>query len=109
MRVIATATRKKWGLVEDEEFISSDEEKKEIYEKFGWVKPYDDTEPLPPIGIAVDYEDGMKYPKNRPIIKEGNIYQSNTDTSTTWIHSIIPGEPSEWDIKVRGLPLVPPQ
>lgn len=92
-RVIATRTDDVWGLVEEEEFVSLDEEKKEIFLEFGWVKPYDITKPLPPKGLN-DYEPGMVYPKDRYIIKDNAILKSNCETSNTWIAA-------EWDIKVN--------
>lgn len=91
-RIIATRTDDTWGLVDESEFVSENESLKEIFLEFKWAKPYDDTKPLPPKGIN-NYEDGMVYPENRFIIKDGHIYQSNTDTSTTWVLS-------EWDLKI---------
>ena len=94
MRVIATRTDTGWELVEEEEFLSRNEQLKAIFLEFGWVKPYDDTAPLPPKGLN-DYEVGMGYPINRYIIKEGSIYKSNCITSQRWVDT-------EWDLKVSG-------
>lgn len=93
-RVIATRTDANWNLVEEAEFVSINEELKEIFLEFGWVKPYDDTKPLPPKGLN-DYEAGMIYPINRFVIKNGSICKSNCETSPTWVDI-------EWDIKVAG-------
>lgn len=92
MRVIATRTDSVWGLVDEAEFVSANESLKEIFLEFGWVKPYDDTKPLPPKGVN-DYESDMIYPPGRYIIKDAHIYKSNKTTSTTWVLS-------EWDLKV---------
>jgi hypothetical protein len=94
MKVIATRTDDVWGLVEEDEFISVNEELKQIFLEFGWVKPYDDTKPLPPKGLN-DYEDGMSYPANRYVVKNDSMYKSNCITSTSWVNS-------EWDIKITG-------
>ena len=94
MRVIGTRTNDVWGLVDEEEFITSNQQLKQILLHFGWVKPYDETKPLPPKGLN-DYETGMIYPKDRFILKNGSMYQSNIETSSTWINS-------EWDIKITG-------
>lgn len=93
MRIIATRTDSLHGLIKEEEFISSDEQLKEIYLEFGWAEPYDPADPLPPKGLN-DWE-AKAYPQGRFIIKDGSIYKSNTNTSNTWILS-------EWDIKVQG-------
>ena len=94
MRVIATRTDDNWGLVEEEEFISINEDLKAIFLEFNWVKPYDDSKPLPPKGLN-NYESGMEYPKDRFIIKNDSLYQSNTITSIVWVES-------EWDLKISG-------
>ncbi len=93
MRVIATQTNDDLGLIEEQEFISSNEDLKAIYLEFNYVKPYDDTKVLPPKGLN-DYE-LKSYPKDRFIIKDGNMYKSNTDTSETFVLS-------EWDLKIQG-------
>ena len=95
MRVIATRTDDAWGLTEEEEFTSTNEQLKEIFLEFGWVKPYDTTKPLPPKGLN-DYEPGMSYPKDRFVIYNNSLLQSNKITSTTLV-------PSEWDVKVQGV------
>lgn len=95
MRVIATRTDDVWGLVEEEEYVSTNETLKEIYLEFGWVKPYDDTKPLPPKGLN-NHEAGLSYPVGRFIVKDGSLYQANTTTSTTWVLA-------EWDIRIQGL------
>lgn len=94
MRIIATRTDANWGLVDEAEFVSQDDNLKAIFVDFGWAKPYDSTLPLPPKGLN-DYEPGLSYPPNRYILKDGNMYKSNTQTSTTWILA-------EWDIKILG-------
>lgn len=94
-RVIATRTDDTWGLVKEQEFVSTDEDLKEIFLEFGWAEPYDITKPLPTKGLN-DYETGMSYPINRFILKDGNMYKSNCVTSTTWILT-------EWDIKIQGV------
>lgn len=94
-RVIATRTDDVWGLVEEQEYVSTNETLKEIYLEFGWVKPYDDTKPLPPKGLN-NYELGLVYPAGRFVVKDGSLYQSNTVTSTTWVLA-------EWDLKIQGL------
>lgn len=94
-RVIATRTDDTWGLVEEEEFVSADEAKKEIFLEFGWVKPYDDIKPLPPKGLN-DYVSGLSYPANRYILNLGSMWKSNCITSKTWIET-------EWDIKIQGV------
>ena len=93
MRVIATRTDDDHGLIEEQEFISDNEDLKSIYIEFGWVKPYDDTKVLPPKGMN-DYE-LKSYPKDRFIVKDGNMYKSNTITSETFVLS-------EWDLKIQG-------
>jgi len=93
MRVIATQTNDDLGLIEEQEFISTNEDLKAIYLEFGYVKPYDDTKVLPPKGLN-DYE-LKSYPKDRFIIKDGNMYKSNTVTSDTFVLS-------EWDVKIQG-------
>ena len=95
MKVIATRTDDVWGLVEEDEFISTNNQLKEIFLQFNWVKPYDTTKPLPPKGLN-NYESGMEYPKDRFIIKNGCLYQSNTTTSIIWVES-------EWDRKLNGI------
>lgn len=92
MRIIATRTDATWGLIDEAEFISTDEALKSIFLEFGWAKPYDDTLPLPPKGLN-DYEPGLSYPPNRYIIMDQHIYKSNTQTSPAW--NIL-----EWDLKV---------
>lgn len=94
MQVIAARTDDTWGLTEEEEFITSNEQLKEIFLEFGWVKPYDNTKPLPPKGLN-DYESGLGYPKDRYIILEGNLFKSNCVTSSTWVLA-------EWDVKITG-------
>lgn len=91
MRVIATRTDDVWGLVDEAEYIGTDTAKI-VFLELGWVKPYDDTGPIPPKGIA-EYESGKVYPPNRYIINLGHIYKSNTVTSTSWVLS-------EWGLKV---------
>lgn len=92
MRVIATVANDDWGLVEEEEFITSNQQLKQVLLEFGWLKPYDETKPLPPKGLN-DYEPGMIYPKNRYIIKDNELLKSNCVTSDTWVKA-------EWDIKI---------
>ncbi len=92
MRVIATRTDDNFGLIEEAEFISRDEQLKLILLEFGMVKPYDDTKPLPPKGLN-DYEPGMIYPKDRYVIKDNAMYKSNVETSSSWILS-------EWTVKI---------
>lgn len=94
IRVIATRTDPVWGLIEEEEYITTDDQKKLIFLEFCWVKPYDETNPLPPKGIN-EYEEGFSYPKDRFIIMGNSIVKSNCVTSTTLVRS-------EWDIKVQG-------
>lgn len=94
MRVIATRTDDNWYLVEEQEFISEDETLKEIFLEYGWVKPYDDTKPLPPKGVN-NYEINKSYPKDRFVLKDGALLQSNAITSTSFIES-------EWDIKISA-------
>lgn len=93
MRIIATRTCPSWGLVEEEEFVSIDEQIKSVFLEFGWAKPYDPTLPFPPKGMN-DYEPGLSYPINRYVIyTDGHLYKSNAQTSTTWV-------PSEWTLKI---------
>jgi len=94
MRVIATQTNDDLGLVEEQEFITLNEDLKAIYLEFGYVKPYDDTKVLPPKGLN-DHEE-KSYPKDRFIIKDGNMYKSNTITSEAFVLS-------EWDLKIQGV------
>ena len=94
MRVIATRTDASWGLEEQEEFISTDEQLKVALLDFGWVKPYDDTKPLPPKGLNV-YEPGMSYGPGRFVIKNDSLRISNCKTSNTWVES-------EWDSGITG-------
>ncbi len=94
MVVIATRTDAAWGLVEEDEYISTNNGLKEIFLEFGWVKPHNPTDPLPPKGLN-DYEPGKSYPKDRYIILNNEIIQSNCVTSTTFVSS-------EWDVKIKG-------
>lgn len=94
IRVISTRTDDAWGLVEEDEFITSNEQLKEIFLEFGWVKPYDDTKPLPPKGLN-NYEPGMSYRKDRFVLLDGALLQSNCITSTALVRS-------EWDVKIQG-------
>lgn len=94
LRVISTRTDDAWGLVEEEEFVTTNDQLKEIFLEFGWVKPYDDTKPLPPKGLN-NYEPGMPYPKDRFVILEGSLLQANCITSTTLVRS-------EWDVRIQG-------
>ena len=94
MQVIATRTDDVWGLTEEQEFTTSNEQLKEIFLEFGWVKPYDDTKPLPPKGLN-DYEPGMAYPKGRYVVLAGNLLKSNCETADTMVRT-------EWDIKITG-------
>ncbi len=93
MRVIAIIDDDNLGLVDEQEFVSANEDLKAIFIEFGYVKPYDDTKVLPPKGLN-DYE-LKSYPKDRFIIKDGNMYKSNTVTSDTFVLS-------EWDLKIQG-------
>ena len=93
MRVIATRDDNNHGLIDEKEFISDDEQLKEIYLEFGYVKLYDDNKPLPPKGLN-DWEP-KSYPSDRFIIKDGSMYKSNCVTSDTWVSS-------EWNIKIQG-------
>lgn len=92
LRYIATRTEPQWGLNEEEEFVSQDENLKSVLYNFGWLKPYDDTMPLPPKGM-VDYEPGKSYRPNRYVIYDQHIYKSKVQTSDTWVAL-------EWDLKV---------
>ena len=94
IRVISTRTDGTWGLVEEDEFITSNQQLKEIFLEFGWVKPYDDTKPLPPKGLN-NYEPGMSYPKDRFVILGNALLQANCITSTALILS-------EWDVRIQG-------
>jgi len=103
MRAIATVANDDWGLVEEEEFITSNQQLKQVLLEFGWLKPYDETKPLPPKGLN-DYEHGMIYPKDRFIIKDGSIYKSKIETSTSWVYEI-DNVDDEWELKIKGLPI----
>jgi len=92
MVVIATRTDDAWGLIEEAEFISADDQLKEIFLEFGWVKPYDTAKPLPPKGLN-DYEPGMSYPDGRFIIYNNSLLKSNCVTSIELVRS-------EWDVKI---------
>ena len=94
LRVISTRTDDVWGLTEEEEFVTTNEQLKEIFLEFGWVKPYDDTKPLPPKGLN-DYEPGMVYPKDRYVVLNNSLVKSNCITSTEFV-------PSEWGVKIQG-------
>ena len=95
MRIIATVTIDSQGLVEEQEYVSTNEQTKAIFVELGWAKQFDDTKPLPPKGINV-YEPGKSYPKARQVITLGRIYKSKVVTSTTWVLL-------EWDILVAGV------
>jgi hypothetical protein len=96
IRVISTRTDTIGDveLVEEQELVSTNEELKTILLSWGWVKPYDDTLPLPPKGLGI-YETKV-YPVDRFATKDGNLYQSNTETSATWVSG-------EWNIIITGL------
>ncbi len=95
LRVIATRTDDTWGLTEEAEFISTNTQLKEIFLEFGWVKPYDDTKPLPPKGLN-NYEPGMSYPKGRYVVIGNALLQSNCETSARLVRS-------EWDTMLQGV------
>jgi len=95
MHVIATCTDDTWGLVEEAEFVTVNEQLKEIFLEFGWVKPYDDTKPLPPKGLN-DYEPGLSYPPGRYIVHENQLLKSNCWTDTSFVTS-------EWVVKLKGV------
>ncbi len=94
MQVIATRTDDSWGLIDEAEFETANEQLKEIFLEFGWVKPYDNTKPLPPKGLN-DYEPGLSYHKDRYIVLGNALLKSNCITSTELIRS-------EWDVKIQG-------
>lgn len=98
-RIIATRTDSAFGLVEEQEFISTDDALKVVFLEFGWAKPYDPTKPLPPKG-SNDYEPGFAYPQDRYVLHNGSLYKSNPSpallTSTTWV-------PGEWVLKIQGV------
>ena len=93
MKIVATRTDADHGLIDEKEYISTNEELKEIYVEFGWAKPFLDSDPLPPQGSR-KYEPGKSYPSERFIYKDNAIYESNCQTSITWILS-------EWDPIVK--------
>lgn len=90
---IATITKHTdmFTLVEEQEFIG-DADVTEVLFQFGWIKPYDDTNPKPPKGIA-DYEAAKSYPEDRFVIMDQHIYRSKVVTKTTW-------DSNEWELKV---------
>ncbi len=96
-RWIATITNDDWGLVEEQEFTGTTDIIEAFYQ-FGWIKPYDDTLPLPPKGIG-DYETGKAYPNNRRVFKDNAIWASfvgdGNYTSTQWVEG-------EWILKIQG-------
>lgn len=101
MRIIATVTDARWGLVDQVEVTNATDSEKAAYKALGWAKEYDDTKPLPPKGIG-NYEPGLSYPDGWFVFKDGNaVYQStlaNKDlmTSTTWVAG-------EWTLILQGV------
>lgn len=79
-------------LVEDKEIIGKSDEELNILIVNGMAKEYDDTKPLPPRGHG-NYEPGKTYPANRFIYNNGKVYESNCETSTTFILT-------EWDERI---------
>ena len=94
MKVIATKTDARWYLVQEKEFVSTNEALKQIFVDWGWAREHVEPNPEPPKGVN-NYEPNKSYPADRFIIKDGDIIQSNIITSTSFITS-------EWDIVIKG-------
>jgi len=92
MQIIATCNKdlEELGeLVDQEEFISENEELKKLLVFHGWAKDYDPSKPRPTKGMWF-YEE-MEYKPLQFVIKDNTLYYSKAGqkTSTTWI-------PTEW-------------
>lgn len=88
-RWVATITDNKWGLVNQQEYIG-DIESTRAFSQFGWIKPWDDADPMPPKGIN-DYETGKSYPNGWYVLTASGLFKSNVGdgnyTSGTWVSS----------------------
>lgn len=89
MRVIATETNEDLGLVDEKEFISTDEDLKQVYIMFGVVKPREGgTNSITPKGFVKYVEES--FPPERFVLRNAVFYESNCQTSETWVNE-------EWD------------
>jgi len=98
MRIIATENRDlgEFGrLVNEQEYISSNETLKDLYVFWGYAKYYDDTKPRNKKGWWF-YEE-MAHPPETMVLKDNAFYCSKKgqETSATW-------EPTEWILVGQG-------
>ena len=103
MRIIATQDYECGDivLVNEQEFISTDEELKCLLHCMGKARLYDDTQPLPPKGVGI-YEVGKKYPYDRFMLKDGNLYQAEEEANLTLGKTSDTFILSEWKLIIEG-------